>query len=89
MSLSPYTPSMRLERLTTARVYILVSNIIVNDSVIDNNNIINAVELFDADSELLDNMTVSFETLDTCFCYGHCGCAVSYSSTKFILALFN
>ena len=47
--------------------------------------IIDAVELFDADSELLDNMTVSFETLDTCFCYGHCGCAVSYSSTKFIL----
>ena len=41
-----------------------------------------AVELYDMDSELLDNITISFETLDTCFCYGHCGCAVSCGSIK-------
>ena len=35
------------------------------------------VELNNGDGELLDNMTVYFETEDTCFCYGHCGCAVS------------
>ena len=43
-----------------------------------------AVELYDMDNDLLDNITVSFETLDTCFCYGHCGCAVSCSSIKLI-----
>ena len=36
------------------------------------------VELHNQDGELQDNMTVFFETEDTCFCYGHCGCAVSY-----------
>ena len=38
-------------------------------------------ELYDMNGELLDNITVSFETLDTCFCYGHCGCAVSMHDT--------
>ena len=37
-----------------------------------------AAELYDTSGELLDNITVQFETLDTCFCYGHCGCAVSH-----------
>ena len=36
------------------------------------------VELLDQMSEVLDNMTISFETLDTCFCYGYCGCTVRY-----------
>lgn len=35
------------------------------------------VELLNQNGELQDNMTVYFETEDTCFCYGHCGCAVS------------
>ncbi len=35
------------------------------------------VQLVGSSGELLDNMTISFETLDTCFCYGYCGCAVS------------
>lgn len=36
-----------------------------------------AVELYNQNAERLDNMTIHFETLDTCFCYGYCGCAVS------------
>ena len=29
-------------------------------------------------------MTVYFETEDTCFCYGHCGCAVSYNLSIYL-----
>ena len=35
------------------------------------------VELSNQNGELLDNMTVFFETEDTCFCYDQCGCVVS------------
>ena len=45
-----------------------------NSMIVD---LFSLVELRDIDGMLLDNMTVFFETLDTCFCYGHCGCAVS------------
>lgn len=38
---------------------------------------LSAVELYNQNAERLDNMTIHFETLDTCFCYGYCGCAVS------------
>lgn len=41
--------------------------------------IIFPVELYDNGAEMLDNLTVQFQTEDTCFCYGHCGCAVSYT----------
>lgn len=34
------------------------------------------VELLDQNSEKLDNLTIAFQTLDTCFCYGYCGCSV-------------
>ena len=36
-----------------------------------------SVNLFDVNNKRIDNMTVVFETLDTCFCYGFCGCSVS------------
>jgi len=36
----------------------------------------NLVRLYDELSELNDNVTLEFETLDTCFCYGYCGCSV-------------
>ena len=35
------------------------------------------VELLDQTAQVLDNLTIVFETLDTCFCYGYCGCSVS------------
>lgn len=42
------------------------------------------VGLYDANNKELDNMTVTFETTDTCFCYGYCGCAVSAFSVYII-----
>ena len=36
----------------------------------------NLVRLYDELAELNDNVTLEFETLDTCFCYGYCGCSV-------------
>ena len=38
--------------------------------------LIHAAEMYNSDGELQDNLTIYFETEDTCFCYGHCGCAV-------------
>ena len=38
------------------------------------------VQLLDQSAELLDNLTILFETLDTCFCYGYCGCSVNNKS---------
>ena len=43
-----------------------------------------AVELYNQNAERLDNMTIHFETVDTCFCYGYCGCAVSHTLQTFI-----
>lgn len=43
---------------------------------------LHAVNLYDVNSKLLDNLTVTFETMDTCFCYGFCGCAVSIVEVK-------
>lgn len=34
-------------------------------------------------------MTVSFETLDTCFCYGYCGCAVSHLPTVVMICTYS
>ncbi|KAL5463657.1 hypothetical protein EMCRGX_G032572 [Ephydatia muelleri] len=39
------------------------------------------VELYDNGAEMLDNLTVQFQTEDTCFCYGHCGCACGSNRT--------
>ena len=39
---------------------------------------LSAVELFDADYNLLQSAQVSFTTNGTCFCYGICGCVVSW-----------
>ncbi|XP_019853252.1 PREDICTED: uncharacterized protein LOC109582771 [Amphimedon queenslandica] len=33
------------------------------------------IQLLDQSAEVLDNLTIIFETLDTCFCYGYCGCS--------------
>ncbi len=41
------------------------------------------VELYNQNTELLDNMTVYFETLDTCFCHGYCGCSVRCVAVEF------
>ena len=35
------------------------------------------VEMCDQTGKRLDNLTIFFETADTCFCHGHCGCSVS------------
>jgi hypothetical protein len=40
------------------------------------------VELLDQSGNLLDNLTVYFESMDTCFCYGYCGCTCSTNDTE-------
>lgn len=44
------------------------------------------VELLDQSAILLDNMTIVFQTSDTCFCYGYCGCSVSTCSHVYSIA---
>eukprot|EP00731_Ephydatia_muelleri_P038319 Em0718g4a len=41
----------------------------------------NKLSLYDNGAEMLDNLTVQFQTEDTCFCYGHCGCACGSNRT--------
>ena len=36
-----------------------------------------SVELIDAEAKVMDNLTINFQTTDTCFCHGYCGCSVS------------
>ena len=67
MSLLLYTPFIHKDKSIHVKVcpHYNISNIIFP-----------LVELLDQSAELLHNMTVHFETLDTCFCYGYCGCSV-------------
>ena len=71
---SPCTLSTALARSTSAMVgndlYIHSVSCYLSASVY-------LVELSNQNGELLDNMTVLFETEDTCFCYDQCGCVVS------------
>ncbi|XP_065919343.1 hapless 2-like [Dysidea avara] len=40
------------------------------------------IRLYDELAELNDNITLEFETLDTCFCYGYCGCSCGHNTTN-------